>query len=453
MDLYLKTRTLMLKLNSSASFWNIIYNGLRIGGNILTLPIALRTLSQSEMGLYYTFVAVGGLASFMDMGLGCTVARQAAYIYSGAKTLIPMGVPECYSDGKPDMKLFSKLVSTVRRLFMILGCFTAAILMIPGGIFIGRSILSSGLKPSLIVAWLVFAASVAHSLGTAFWGNFLMGVKKERLSSVIGTYAQAGYIIIVLIGLLYGFGIWSYSIALLISGVAQRNVCKHFFVKHTQVGISQKLDFSMLKSLWPMSWRLWIVLASMYAFQKANVIVSSGELGLQDTAGYGLLIALYNIAYQMISTPLQISFPRISRLRVAGDLKAIRSIFFTRLYGALAVSLLVFGLLIMIGPYLLNLIGAKTHLPSFSIMLVSAIFFLLDRHQGEYFTLVLGENKNPFIIPYVLTALLSISLMTFGGMKYGLMGLIVGQGISQMLINNWWVVYRGWIGVKVDKSK
>ena len=132
-------------LLSSASFWNVIYNGLRIGGNIITLPLALKMLPANEMGLFYTFGAVGGMAMFMDLGMGATVSRQATYIYSGAKRLTASGIPESTEDGKTDSQLFSKFVSTVRKIYTIIGFITGFLLIVPGGIFIGKSILASGM--------------------------------------------------------------------------------------------------------------------------------------------------------------------------------------------------------------------------------------------------------------------------------------------------------------------
>jgi len=438
---------------SSASFWNVIYNGLRIGGNIITLPLALRMLPANEMGLFYTFGAVAGIAMFMDLGMGATVSRQATYIYSGAKHLTSSGIPESSEDGKTDIGLFSRFVSTVRKIYTIIGFITGILLIIPGGIFISKSIIASGMSAHFIFAWIIYACAASHSLATGFWSNFLMGIKEERLSAVIGVYAQLGYILLVIIGLVCGIGIWSYTIALLASGVSQRTISKYYFVLKSKVSDYLKADFRMLKVFWPMSWRLWIVLISMYVFQKASVIISSKQLGLEVTAGYGLALSLFSIVYQVTSTPLFVAYPGISRLRVMGNYVGIRSIFLKRLYCSMAICGLALVGIIFIGPYFLTLAGSHTHLPTKPLLLMAALFFLCDKHQGEYFSLVLSENQNPFIIPYAMTAVLSIALMALGATYWGLFGLILGQGVSQTAINNWWVVVRGWKGLEISQEK
>ena len=441
------------KFCCSASFWNVVYNSLRIGGNILTLPIALRMLPANQMGLYYTFVAVGGLAGFLDMGLGGTVARQVTYIHSGAKGIVSHGVPECHPDGRVDLGLFSQTVSTIRNIYTILGLITLGLLIIPGSIFIGSNISSAGMGTSFLFAWFLYAISASHSLGTGFWNNFLMGIKEQRLSGVIGSSTQATYVLIVVFGLLCGWGIWAYAIALLTTGFAQRNVSRYFFLKKTNVTLGEKADYTIICTLWPMSWRLAIVLLCMYAFQKACIMVSSRELGLQTTASFGLALSLFTIVFQVMRSPLYIKYPEILHLRVTGDYKKIKKIFFIRLYTYLAVMAIIMMLVIAIGPQILKMIGSKTLLPESMILMVMALFFLLDRHQEEYLTLVLTENKNPFIIPYAITAGISVIFMTIGAKKFGLMGLVIGQGLGTMMINNWWVVMRGIAGLRCERNE
>ena len=247
----------------------------------------------------------------------------------------------------------------------------------------------------------------------------------------------------VLLGLVSGIGIWSYALSLFISGIIQRNICRSYFEKKTNADGSLEIDFSLLKSLWPMSWRLWILLLSMYIFQKCNTIVSSKALGLDETAGFGLVFSLFSIASQITRTPLVTKYPEISRLWVSGCISQIRKIFFSRLIISMVLLAICLAVTVFLGPIIIKLIGSKTNLPNTTILLITAIFYLFDKHQDEYLTLVLSKNKNPFIIPYILTAVISLLFMSIGATYYGLIGLVLGQGLSQMLINNWWVVWRG----------
>jgi O-antigen/teichoic acid export membrane protein len=443
-------RDFILKINSSASFWNVVYNSLRIGGNILTLPIALRMLPESEMGLYYTFSAVSGLTAFLDMGLGGTVARQVNYINSGATEIVSDGVPQSHPEGIANMHLFSQTVGTIRNIYTILGIIAFVLLIVPGSIFIGGNISKAGMSTAFLGAWVLYALSASHALGTGFWNNFLMGIKEQRLSGVIGSSMQAGYVLIVLLGLLSGWGIWAYAIALLVSGYVQRSISKHFFLKKSKVKLGSKPNYSIIHKLWPMSWRLAIVLLCMYAFQKACVIVSSQELGLQATSSFGLAISLFTIVFQVTRSRLYIKYPEITQLRVKGDFRKIKTIFFSNVYSYLGIMTCILGMIIISGPQILMIMGSKTQMPDTSVLIVMALFFIIDRHQDEYLTLVLTENKNPFIIPYSITAIISVLLMILGAKKYGLMGLVIGQGISTLIINNWWVVLRGLKGISSE---
>lgn len=438
------------KISSSPSLWNIIYNCMRIGGNVLTLPMALKTLTANEMGLFYTFGAIGGLTAFLDMGLGGTAARQISYIHAGARALTSQGVPECHPGGGVDMNLFGQTVSTIRNIYRAMGFASFGLLIIPGSLFIHRNIISAGMSESYVFAWALYAISSSHSLGTGFWNNFLMGIKQQRLSGILGSLSQGIYVLLVILGLESGLGIWSYAIALLISGYAQRSASRHFFIKITDVPLGQKPDYSILKTLWPMSWRLATVLLCMYALQKACVMVSSRELGLQTTASYGLALSLFTIIFQIMRTPLYLKYPEIAQLRMQGKSSMVKKIFYPRLYFYLMAMAVMLGLIILIGPTCLRFMGSKTELPDTFILAIAAAFFILDRHQDEYLTLVLTENRNPFVLPYVFTAIISVIAMTIGSKKYGLIGLVAAQGFSTMMINNWWVVARGIKGIRIS---
>jgi nucleoside-diphosphate-sugar epimerase len=52
---------------------------LRVGGGLITLPLALRVLAPSELGLYYTFLSLTGLAMLLDFGFAQTIGRNAAF--------------------------------------------------------------------------------------------------------------------------------------------------------------------------------------------------------------------------------------------------------------------------------------------------------------------------------------------------------------------------------------
>ena len=49
--------------------------GIRIGANLLLLPLVLRMLSLSELALWWVFLALGNFGSLSDFGFGSTIPR------------------------------------------------------------------------------------------------------------------------------------------------------------------------------------------------------------------------------------------------------------------------------------------------------------------------------------------------------------------------------------------
>jgi hypothetical protein len=64
-------------------------------------------------------------------------------------------------------------------------------------------------------------------------------------------------------------------------------------------------------------------------------------------------------------------------------------------------------------------------------------------HQSVHISLVLSQNRNPFVVPMLLTgvgiALSSVLLVP----HFGTWGLIVSLGLVQLAFSNWWMVLQG----------
>jgi hypothetical protein len=50
---------------------------LRVGGSLITLPLALRNVPANELGLYYTFLSIVALATLIDFGLCFAISAKS----------------------------------------------------------------------------------------------------------------------------------------------------------------------------------------------------------------------------------------------------------------------------------------------------------------------------------------------------------------------------------------
>jgi O-antigen/teichoic acid export membrane protein len=419
--------------------------GIRVGGSLLTLPLALRLVPATELGLYYTFLGITAMATLLDFGLGSTVARNCTYAYSGAKRLDPLGLPPMSEKGGPNFDLLSELTAACKSYYYWIGAFLAVILVVGGGLFIHTQIVREGMPLHLMGAWLLFALTSAHAFGTGFWNNFLIGIGEVGLAARIGLASQLIGLTIVIGGLFAGLGIWSYGLGMGISGILARHLAKKEYLKRIlqkpSTGWNQHKQ--ILRTMWPMAWRQGLVLVGAFLIQRFGTLLVTSELGLERAATYGLTIQVQAVIFQVCGVPLLIAMPHITRWRLEGNIVRVKKEFFTRAYLGLVMA----GFLLMIlayqGQALLTLIGSNTPLLAPPLFILCAIFGILELHTVAYNHLVLAENRNPFVYPVLITGVASVFIGMIAVKYWGIAGVILASGAAQSAFIHWFVVIHG----------
>jgi O-antigen/teichoic acid export membrane protein len=174
-----------------------------------------------------------------------------------------------------------------------------------------------------------------------------------------------------------------------------------------------------------------------------NTLVCSTILGLNETASYGLTLQLVQLLVIVSRTWLQVKIPTINQWRTQGKTIEIAILFASRLRLCLATFLLGAGTAFLAGPYILQLINARTELlPSFQFSILLTISFLEINHAC-YAAVTMTENKNPFLLPALISGILIVGLSTVLTPKFGVWGLLASQGLVQLCFNNWWTVLCG----------
>jgi len=439
------------KMFQSASLWSVAGVGLRVGGGLLTLPLALRMLPKEEMGLYYTFLSIAAIGSLLDFGFSSTISRNASYAMAGALRFKAMGVPELSGTREPNMSLLFQLKDAVRTWYVLVGLILALALLVGGSWFIFGQIKENHLSSSIGGSWLLFASATVLTFISSYWQNLLIGIGKVLENARILVASQILSMVLLIAGLCLGLGLWSYAIAAIAAAIINRYLVKNIFCQSTGANPHSgwKLVFhkEILSDLWPMAWRQGAVLLGSFLILRMNTLICTDQLGLSATAEYGLSVNVLNMIFQVCGVPLAMSWPEISRLRVRRDIHTIRSLFFKRAYAGLFMGMLMVIALSFYGDTLLEILGSKTNFIESTSFLILGLVYLLETHHSMYAGLVMSENQNPFLFPALLSGLAIFVVSWWAASRYGLFGIIVSQGCVQLAWNNWWTVRRGWKGL------
>lgn len=440
-----------MRVAKSTSLIAFISTGLRIGGGLVALPIALKTIPQAELGLYYTFLGIGSIMTLFDLGFASAVNRNASYAMAGARKFVARGIPEFSGRHEPNLELLSGLLAAVKRWYFLLGICAAIILLTFGSWFILSQLERSSLPKALFGSWIIFAFSSILTFTTSYWMNMLLGSGFVRDATKANLIAQVTGLAVLIVLLLSSLGIWSYGISLAASGLITWYLNKRLLIGKTGLDLNAESSFSLnqiIADLWPMAWRQGVVALGAFLIQRGNTLICSAKLGLEETGRYGLSLSLMLIILQTALVPLSLAQPEISRMRVRQENGAIWNLFWKRLYpGLLAASCGIFVLSFW-GNGFLMLLGSKTTLLPTATLLLLGLVTILEQHHSQYGSLVLTENQNPFIKPALISGIAIAFLSWLGAQYWHAAGLIAAQGFVQLCWNNWWTIKRGLAGLR-----
>jgi hypothetical protein len=85
------------------------------------LPFMVTRLSAAEVGIWYIFVAIQGLAIIADFGFQPALARAFAVGFAGGDGLQKQGLSLSEGTGAPNLRLVAEVLSAARRLYLWLG--------------------------------------------------------------------------------------------------------------------------------------------------------------------------------------------------------------------------------------------------------------------------------------------------------------------------------------------
>lgn len=75
--------------------------GIRVGANLILLPIVLLKLSLAEYVVWGVFVTLGNFGNLADFGFGSTIPRIYSYLLAGAEDFDAEGLREVKSGAHP----------------------------------------------------------------------------------------------------------------------------------------------------------------------------------------------------------------------------------------------------------------------------------------------------------------------------------------------------------------
>ncbi|GHT33591.1 hypothetical protein AGMMS49574_19590 [Bacteroidia bacterium] len=434
-----------IKINKKDIVWSYFAQFFSIASGIIVLPFILRMLSPEEIGMNYLMLTIGSMVSLFDFGFAPQFGRNITYVFSGVRELKKEGIEIIPGQIEIDYRLLATMICTAKFVYRRLGFIILTLMLSFGSLYIYKVTNGFANVNNAFFIWIVYSVSTFFNIYYSYYTSLLTGKGLIMESKKAMVNSKITYIILVFIFLLAGIGLLGVVLANLISPFVNRFISYRYFFtpelknKISTYIITQKEKIDLFKIIWYNAKKLGLVFVGSYAINKTSLFLAGLYLSLSEIASYGLMIQLVGLIMMISSTLFGVYQPKFSNLRIENNMsKLIKSFAFTmNIYYLLFIC----GILCLIGivPWGLSLINSNATLPAISILFIYSFVVLLEGNHSNFATFIITKNTIPFVKPSLIAggAIVSGSFISLKYTSLGILGLVLVQGLCQLVYANW----------------
>lgn len=429
--------------------WGYVAIVISLAAGLVTLPLILNKLPSEEVGLYYLMLSVSALVALLDFGFAPQFGRNFSYVHGGARILLKEGVEVVDTGEDVDYHLLAVLLKTAKVVYLRISILALALMLTFGTWYIYAVTDGFSNVKNTFAIWATFSVSIFFNVYYNYYISLLKGCGKMAESSIATILNKAANILLSVVLLLCGFGLFAVVIANLIAPFVQRfYTYKVYFTKDLKNKIKTRIEKSEITETFNIIWfnakKTGIGYLGSYAIINLGTFLMGLFLTLGEVASYGLLIQLCGVVSNVSKSMFHTYIPKFNYLRVTGQLLEIKKLLSVNVVIFLCIMVVGDLMILIFGDPVLDLINSKTQLPQFYICLIVIIMTNLEANHTIFSNIIATKNE----VPYVKASLISgaiIGLLTFLLLKFttlGLWAVVLPQFIVQLCYNNWkWPVY------------
>jgi O-antigen/teichoic acid export membrane protein len=431
----------------SAMLAGVLGTGIRVGANLLLVPLVLLKLSSGELALWWDFLALGNFGNLADFGFGATIPRIYNYLWAGADDFDAEGLRAATTGGQPNLAGISRVNVTVRSLYLKISLLAIVLLAIGGTLFLMKPASENGFPQKVWWLWALFIVAISYNLATSHWLLALQGLNRVRELQVAYVWGGLSYVSCAALLLLCHLGLTSMVIATFVKGFIMHGRCRQIY--HQVVPKSEHQpapDPQIVRKLWPNAYKFGILSIGGYCLANASVLICSQLLGKEITASFGLTAQIGSFLMSFAALWLGVKWPEIAILRTQGRLDEMAGLFAKRL-ALVMVSFIGMGLMILVaGNTLLAWKGTQTRLLLTPFLAFYLVYLAQQLFYVQFGALALTENVVPFFKVSLFTGLGATVASLILTRHFGLWGLLAAPFVVETIYSSWFVVRRGFQG-------
>lgn len=434
------------KVNSATLGLSYITQFFQYGTSLIILPFILSFLSSKELGVWYIFLSVSNISVLIDFGFSTSLSRNVSFVFSGAKELIKDGNPSITDDKSINYALLKSILNTSIKTYFIISVIILGLLSTIGSVYIVDVTKESGIS-NILLLWCCFTFSTAFNYFYRYVLIFIKGRGQINLYNKVILFSRISYLLVVLLLIFCGFGLWSLIIGNFVSALLSRLYGLHCFYDEDLKKKLSEIVEEDINNLFPTIWynakKFGISSFASYAFTQSVVLISGAFLDLEDVAKLGLISQLATAVVNFARVYFLTYYPKICSLWVLDDKKQIINIFKKSQLVGYFIWLASFGFLLFAGNYSLQLIHSNTVLPNSIVIGLYCFYAFMELTHGNCSMLISSRNIVPMFRASIISCVVAILLMfILGYLDFGIYSFPLAIVLANLPYNSWkWPLY------------
>ncbi|WP_054650379.1 hypothetical protein [Lacticaseibacillus pantheris] len=159
--------------------WTYIGTAVSMSSNFLILPFIFKYLNTQEIGFWYILLSINGLVSLFDFGFDPSFARNIAYVWSGAQTLLRKGANEVSGDKGTNFFLLGRIIASARYIYMLLSVLATLLIAILGTVYVSRVVFPTLSGEWYYASWVVFLLLNVYQFILWVYVSVIAGYRKN----------------------------------------------------------------------------------------------------------------------------------------------------------------------------------------------------------------------------------------------------------------------------------
>lgn len=418
--------------------------------------IGLKYLPVNISGIWIIFLSMVALINLFDFGLSPTIIRNVSYVIAGAQKLVRQGIDGVQFDNNISYELLSRLISDIKKIYRIISLVAFLIICLGGAAYFFY-ISPENIVSEIIIAWLVFSTGLVINLYYLYYTPILTGlgvIQYSYLSNIIGRLL---WLLLCLALYKYNNSIIMYAVTFLVSILCNRFCSIYFYRKNRhiiKIHSVHRSETSTIPFIATNAIKLGVVSLGSFLINRATVLIAGIALSIVAAGQFTFTLQVYGAMLAISNVLLTTKIPELSKLVIQNKQNEIKLLIKHVIIASLGLYVLSFICFVLLSGELIRLTHARIGFLDLEYLFLLGGVFLLELNHSLCATILTTKNKIPFAIPAIVSGffIIILSLFLTKYLNLGVLGLILAQGVVQLLYNNWmwpYCVYKEYFKEKI----